>query len=104
MMSHALSIIVIILCTLTNGLKLRDNPEECDSDELDHFDPPGPITGLISRPGSGVTWVRHLLHLATGYETGSVYQDAGALLNGWTAEGIFDGSVLAVKDHFMDNK
>ena len=80
------------------------SPEDCDSGDLNHFSPPGPVTALFSRPGSGATWVRHLLELSTGYETGSVYRDTQALLNGFTGEGIYDGSVLVVKDHFWKNK
>ncbi len=32
---------------------------------------------LVSAPGSGNTWVRHLLQMATGYITGSRYDDKG---------------------------
>ena len=33
---------------------------------LSYISPPGPITALASFPGSGNTWVRHLLQQATG--------------------------------------
>ena len=31
--------------------------------------------GLISYPGSGNTWVRHLLQMATGILTGTIYNE-----------------------------
>lgn len=33
------------------------------------------LVALASFPGSGNTWTRHLLELATGYYTGSYYYD-----------------------------
>ena len=33
---------------------------------LSYISPPGPRTALVSFPGSGNTWVRHLLQQATG--------------------------------------
>ena len=33
---------------------------------LEYMSPPGPLTALASFPGSGNTWVRHLLQQATG--------------------------------------
>ena len=94
---------LILIIILFAHKSLQWSPEDCDSGDLSHFSPPGPVTALFSRPGSGATWVRHLLELATGYETGSVYRDSQALLNGFSGEGIKDGSVLVVKDHFWEN-
>ena len=94
---------LILINILFAHKSLQWSPEDCDSGDLSHFSPPGPVTALFSRPGSGATWVRHLLELATGYETGSVYRDSQALLNGFSGEGIKDGSVLVVKDHFWEN-
>ena len=94
---------LILIVILFAHRSLQWSPEDCDSGDLSHFSPPGPVTALFSRPGSGATWVRHLLELATGYETGSVYRDSQALLNGFSGEGIKDGSVLVVKDHFWEN-
>ena len=34
-----------------------------------------PITGLVSFPGSGNTWIRYLIESVTGIFTGSVYED-----------------------------
>ena len=33
---------------------------------MEYMSPPGPVTALASFPGSGNTWVRHLLQQATG--------------------------------------
>ncbi|XP_059487763.1 WSCD family member AAEL009094-like [Neocloeon triangulifer] len=65
-----------------------------------HFKvPPGPVTALVSFPGSGNTWVRYLIQQATGTYTGSVYKDYGLLKNGFPAESVMNGSVVAVKTH-----
>ena len=93
----------LIFILLLVNKSLQWSLEDCDSGDLNHFSPPGPVTALFSRPGSGATWVRHLLELATGYETGSMYRDSQALLSGFSGEGIHDGSVLVVKDHFWEN-
>ena len=49
-----------------------------------------PITALTSFPGSGNTWVRHLIHKASGYWTGSIYPDEDLHNNGmippWNVE------------------
>ncbi|XP_065333067.1 WSCD family member AAEL009094-like [Cloeon dipterum] len=60
---------------------------------------PGPVTALVSFPGSGNTWVRYLIQQATGVYTGSVYKDYGLLKNGFPAESVLNGSVVAVKTH-----
>ena len=43
--------------------------------ERTFLDRKSPIVGLVSTPGSGNTWLRHLLEQATGIFTGSVYCD-----------------------------
>jgi hypothetical protein len=60
---------------------------------------PGPLVALASFPGSGNTWLRYLLQQATGILTGSVYKDYALLKNGFPAENVNNGSVLAVKTH-----
>ena len=55
--------------------------------------------GLISNPGSGNTWVRHLLQQSTGILTGSVYSDGELRRNGFSGESVRDERVLAVKCH-----
>ena len=42
----------------------------CLGESLKIIDPPGPLTGLFSYPGSGNTWLRFLIQKATGYVTG----------------------------------
>ena len=39
--------------------------------------------GLISFPGSGNTWTRHLIEQASGIYTGSVYGDKRLYKSGW---------------------
>ena len=71
----------------------------CTWPALELIDPPGPMTALASRPGSGNTWVRHLLQLATGKQTGSIFHELRLKRNGFPGEGIIDGSVVAIKTH-----
>ena len=59
----------------------------------------GPVTALASKPGSGNTWVRHLLQLATGIQTGSIFNEQRLKRNGFPGEGITDGTVIAIKTH-----
>ena len=66
---------------------------------LKYIYPKGPRTALASYPGSGNTWVRYLLQQATGIVTGSVYNNKDLKLSYFPAEGLYDGSVLAVKTH-----
>jgi len=64
-----------------------------------HFSQSLPVTALYSFPGSGNTWVRHLLQIATGIYTGSIYNDLSLLEKGFTGEYHRDGSVIAIKTH-----
>lgn len=57
---------------------------------------------LVSVPGSGNTWVRGLLEMATGICTGSIYCDAPLRNMGFIGEYVHDGSVLVVKTHTSD--
>jgi hypothetical protein len=66
---------------------------------LTFLDTSDPKTGLTSVPGSGNTWVRHLLQLATGIYTGSVYNDNSLKDNGFPGEGVTTGPALVIKDH-----
>lgn len=54
---------------------------------------------LASFPGSGNTWVRGLLQMATGVCTGSLYCDKSLRRGGFPGEGVRSGSVLVVKTH-----
>ncbi|XP_061163273.1 WSCD family member CG9164-like [Saccostrea echinata] len=58
-----------------------------------------PLTALVSFPGSGNTWVRHILQQATGINTGSVYRDYVLKVLGFPGEGVQNSSVLVIKTH-----
>ncbi|CAH1780844.1 unnamed protein product [Owenia fusiformis] len=58
-----------------------------------------PVTALYSIPGSGNTWLRHLIQQITGIYTGSVYNDTDLLQNGFPGEGEKSGKVVVVKTH-----
>lgn len=58
---------------------------------------------LASFPGSGNTWTRLLLEHASGFYTGSVYDDVD-LMRLLPAEGVDSGAVLAVKAHLNPAK
>ena len=56
---------------------------------------------LASWPGSGNTWVRHLLERGSGIATGNVYSPDLALVPRFYGENIRDGRrVIAVKTHY----
>ena len=63
------------------------------------FLPKGPLTALASFPGSGNTWIRYLLQQATGIATGSVYNSSQFLKSCFPGEGVYNGSVIAIKTH-----
>ncbi|XP_064597918.1 WSCD family member CG9164-like [Liolophura sinensis] len=60
---------------------------------------PLPLTALVSFPGSGNTWVRHIVQQATGIGTGSVYCDKFLRDHGFPFECIKNGSVVLIKTH-----
>nr|XP_006825199.1 PREDICTED: WSC domain-containing protein 1-like [Saccoglossus kowalevskii] len=59
------------------------------------------LVALASAPGSGNTWVRHLLEEATGLFTGSVYLDKNLKRGGFIGEKTKwdSGMTIAVKSH-----
>ena len=71
----------------------------CFGNSLKILDPPGPITGLLSYPGSGNTWLRHLIQRATGFLTGSVYFAPFLYHHGFPGENIDNGTAIAIKSH-----
>ena len=73
----------------------------CLGNSLDVLDPQGPMTGLLSIPGSGNTWLRYLIQRATGFVTGSLYSDDHLYNNGFPGEIINDGSAIVVKSHLF---
>ncbi|CAH1800959.1 unnamed protein product, partial [Owenia fusiformis] len=62
-------------------------------------DTPLPLTALYSWPGSGNTWVRHLLQQLTGIYTGSMYHDLKLRTTSFPGESYRNGSVIAIKTH-----
>ncbi|XP_078485224.1 sialate:O-sulfotransferase 2-like [Ciona intestinalis] len=75
--------------------------------EKKRFLPPHPdLVALISFPGSGNTWLRHLLEQATGIYTGSVYTDKDMYNKGFLGEmeDSKSGRTLLVKDHIYTDK
>ena len=54
---------------------------------------------LASFPGSGNTWLRGLLELATNICTGSIYCDRDLRAGGFAGEGLYSSSTLVVKTH-----
>lgn len=61
-----------------------------------------PIVALVSFPGSGNSWVRHILEQSTGILTGSIYCDT-TLKASFPGEFIVSANVLAVKTHHGDS-
>ena len=59
----------------------------------------GRIVALASLPGSGNTWVRGLLEMATRVCTGSTNCDRFLKVGGFCGEGVMSGRVLVVKTH-----
>ena len=57
---------------------------------------------LASFPGSGNTWVRGLLQIATGVCTGGIYCDTTLRRNGYPGESLRSGKTLIVKTHQTD--
>ncbi|XP_060076046.1 WSCD family member AGAP003962-like [Ylistrum balloti] len=62
---------------------------------------PLPLTALVSFPGSGNTWLRHVIQQATGVATGSVYSDVGLKRDGFPGEGQTNASVIVIKTHSL---
>ncbi|XP_077869868.1 sialate:O-sulfotransferase 2-like [Saccoglossus kowalevskii] len=60
-----------------------------------------PLVALSSFPGSGNTWTRHLLELASGVYTGAYSYDNDLYLGGFTGETEYykRGRTLVIKDH-----
>ena len=61
-----------------------------------------PPIALASFPGSGNTWVRGLLQLATGVCTGGIYCDTKLRISGYPGESLRSGKTLVVKTHQPD--
>ena len=75
--------------------------EWCFGPSLKYQEPPGPLTGLWSYPGSGNTWMRYLIQKATGYIVTSEYMEHAEFEGAsfFHGGGILNGSAIAVKSH-----
>jgi len=64
-----------------------------------------PIVAINSFPGSGNTWARHLLHMATGYWTGNRRSSNKLKAAGWAAEDndCKDRTTVAQKTHRLSH-
>ena len=60
-----------------------------------------PVIAISSFPGSGNTWARHLLHMASGYWTGNKRSAKPLKAAGWKGEDVDckDGTTVAQKTH-----
>ncbi|CAH1775991.1 unnamed protein product, partial [Owenia fusiformis] len=56
-------------------------------------------TALFSYPGSGNTWLRHLIQQITGFYTGSIYNDTILKKRGFPGEGHTGREVVVIKTH-----
>ena len=66
--------------------------------EEKQFFPPIP---LLSMPGAGNTWLRHVIQQATGFYTGSIYNDKSLLLGNFKGETqtFNNGRTFTIKMH-----
>ena len=90
-----------------DGVHKEENPtriEWCHGSNLRLMDPPGPLTGLWSFPGSGNSWLRYLIQKATGYVTGSEYEEKKNWPDfpGFPGGDISNGSAIVVKSHLYE--
>lgn len=94
--------ILLILIDLVLGqiLQNRPNVQHCGDLKLMTLLEPARnyTTGLISVPGSGNSWVMHLIQLATGIFIGSVYLGKDAHFPYYE---INNSSMIAIKDHLL---
>ena len=103
MREQLIFVLTTILPLCTALLRQRHHPESCANFTLlKTLDPPGPNTVLASMPGSGNTWVRHLIQLATGIFTGSEYD--GETTEKFPGGFIGNGSAVVIKDHLFEMK
>ena len=88
-------------CLVFRSIPWNNNNPWCGGDHLRFLDPPRKfLTGLLSMPGSGNTYLRYLIQMATGVLTGSVYYQGWSdavrgdsrLNTGFPAEGVVNGS------------
>ncbi|ESP04709.1 hypothetical protein LOTGIDRAFT_56203, partial [Lottia gigantea] len=59
---------------------------------------------LASFPGSGNTWLRHMIQQVTGIATGSIFNDSSIYNHGFPGEGYRDDTVIVIKTHKLGLK
>ena len=96
---NLLGIISIICANQDDEINTTNKIPWCFGNSLKLYEKEGPITGLLSYPGSGNTWLRYLIQRATGYVTGSVYFSKVLYQNGFPGEKLDNGSAIVVKSH-----
>lgn len=82
-------------------IETKVNMSSCADVKLRYSDKELPRTIVTSFPGSGNTWLRHLIHMSTGYYTGSVYHDGKLVAQGFKGEYLpwNDNRTVGVKMH-----
>ncbi|CAG5077564.1 Oidioi.mRNA.OKI2018_I69.PAR.g8755.t1.cds [Oikopleura dioica] len=86
---------------VTNFEEFGVREDQNCNDSPRFFDSPQPRTAISSFPGSGNTWARHLLHMASGYWTGNRRGSNHLKQYGWQGEDrdCKDGTTIAQKTH-----
>lgn len=86
----------------SSELQVREDVNDCANyEKLQFLNPPRNYkTGLVSMPGSGNTWLLHLIQIATGIFAGSVYHNYW--LDKFQHYEVNNGSVIVIKDHFLE--
>nr|XP_002120962.3 WSC domain-containing protein 1-like [Ciona intestinalis] len=74
------------LQNIANLIRTNVQNPVCSKKHFLHSQNKTDLTGLISFPGSGNTWIRHLLEQATGLYTGSIYSDEHLYRKGFLGE------------------
>jgi len=92
----------VLISHLTMSIAQEVNTENCNEINL-NIGSPATKTAITSFPGSGNTWMRHLLHMSTGYHTGSIYHDGKLKDKGFLGESLDwdDDRVVGIKLHKM---
>lgn len=94
----------VLVPPIETGSVLMPSSESSCQVQLKLSDTKLPLVALASAPGSGNTWVRHLLQLATGIYTSSVQAD-GLLLNSdeFLHKRLLNGSASPIKTHLRSD-
>lgn len=86
---------------LKNLDDMTKNPQGSTSTcprKLEKANFPIPRTALVSHPGSGNTWTRHLVQQLTGLHSGSIYANSYISKRGFPYEGVIN-NMIVIKTH-----